>query len=446
MLVNRAHTVTDPGLQLAVPAVTPGSSTGPMRMSDAGVDFALLISALFLQRFSLSFGNTVLSLDTVPVALIIVHQFVSGKLLIQYDRLLWFLVVVLAVTSALLLHFKITMLSSYFLFLVVYSLFTLIRPSTPARYQATLRAFQFLVGLLSFLAIWQFFGQYVVDGREIVGLFGIFPEFLFASLDSSGVTGVNTIIPITSGSSLIKSNAVFLTEPSTLSQIAALGILIEAVEFRRPRYLALMVLGLLFSYSGTGLITLLLFLPLAGLHKKAGLPVLLAVIVAIGLFATGVIDLSAFTSRADEFENNQTSGFQRFIAPFWLAAQHLDTAPLPALLFGEGPGTMKEFAAQFWYGAGAAGTWIKLIYEYGLVGSFLFACFLASCFRGSRCPGLVIAAIVFSFVFLGGLLLSTPFLVMMVVLCTLSGPEPRRDRIARADEYRCPFPAAATAD
>ena len=202
----------------------PGSSVRPIRISDAGVDLALLFSALFLQRFSLSFGNTLLSLDTVPAAFIFAHQFASGRLLIQYDQLLWFLVVALIVTCTLLLHFKSTMLSSYFLFMVMYSLFTLSRPTVLDGYKATLRAFQFLVALLSLLAVAQFGAQFVVDGREIVRLFGVFPEFLLASLDTGAA---NTIIPITNGSSLIKSNGIFLTEPSTLSQITALGILIE---------------------------------------------------------------------------------------------------------------------------------------------------------------------------------------------------------------------------
>jgi hypothetical protein len=396
-------------------------------MSEAGIDIALLVCALFLQRFSVSFGNTVMSLDIVPAALIVVHQFVSGKLLIQYDRLLWFLAVGLAVTCSLLMNFKSTMLSSYFLFLVMYSLFTLSRPSTPDRYRSTLQAFQSLAALLSFLAMAQFVAQFVVDGRELVRFYGIFPEFLFASYDAGGV---NTIIPITDGSSLIKSNGIFLTEPSTLSQIAALGILIEVLEFRRPRYLLILALGSLLSYSGTGLMILLVFLPLAGLaHNKAGLSALLVVIFAIGLVATGIVDLSAFLSRVGEFEDTRASGFQRFVSPFWLAADHFDTASLPVLLLGSGPGTIKDFAARVWYGAGGAGTWIKLLFEYGLIGSFVFVCFLTFCFRRSRCPGLLLAAIVFYYIFLGGLFLSTPFLIIMMVLCTLSGPEPRRSRI-----------------
>jgi hypothetical protein len=411
-------------------------------MSDTGIDLALLICALFLQRFSLSFGNSLMSLDIVPAAFIFLHQFASGRLLIQYDRMLWFLAVVLAATCALLLNFRSAMLPSYCLFIVVYSLFTLSRPSTVARYRSTLQAFQFLLMILSLLAVGQFLAQFVIDGRELVRFFGVVPDFLFAA---ANMDRLNTIIPITAGSSLIKSNGLFLGEPSTLSQLAALAILIEVLEFRRPGYLLLFTVGLLLAYSGTGLLLVLAFVPLAAIgHGRAQLPALLVSLLAVGLFATGIIDLSAFLSRVGEFEDTQASGFQRFVSPFWMVAEHFDTASLPVLLRGNGPGTMDGFAPRAFYVA-FGGTWFKLLYEYGLIGSLVFVCFLASCFRRSRCSKVVIAALICYYLFLGGLLLSTPFLIMTAVLCTLSGPESLRSRIDETSTYRPSLTAGSVA-
>ena len=127
-----------------------------------------LSSALFLQRFTLPFGNTFLHLDLVAIGPILLYQFLSGKLLIQYDRLLWFLAFGLAATCSLLLNFSSTMLTGYFQFVVFYSLFTLSRPSTPDQYKRTLQAFQFLVIILSCLGVVQFVAQFVVDGRELI--------------------------------------------------------------------------------------------------------------------------------------------------------------------------------------------------------------------------------------------------------------------------------------
>jgi hypothetical protein len=422
-------------------AETPLANTYPTYKLDNSatrVDIALLISALFLQRFDVSLGTAILPISLVLIALIFVHQFASGRLLIQYDRLLWFLVMGLAATSSLLFNFKSTMLSSYGLFLVIYFLFTLSHPSSPDRYKSTLQGFQFLALILSCLGIAQFAAQFVVDGRELVRFFGLFPDFLLASFNKALV---NTIIPVTPGSSLIKSNGIFLAEPSYMGQTMALGILIEVLEFRRPRYLLLLALGLLLSYSGTGIAMLLLSLPLAGfIHRRAQLPALLVSIFAFGLLATGIIDLSAFTGRVDEFENTGASGFMRFIAPFRMAVERFDTASLPELLRGNGPGAADLFNPRGFYNP-AGSTWFKLLYEYGLIGAFIFTCFLGSCFRKSRCPKPLIAALLYNFIFANGYLLNAHILIIMVVLCTLSGPEARQSRGDRSSGYR-PFVAS----
>jgi hypothetical protein len=424
-------------------AGTPTVSARPRWTPEVGIDIVLLACALFLQRFSLSFGNSLMSLDVVPAIFILIHQFAAGRLVILYDRLLWFLALSLAVTYSLLLNFKSTMLPSFSEFMVMYFLFTLSRPANRARYKGTLRAFQFLVLVLSFLAIAQFFGQFLVDGREVIQFFGIIPEYLLASYN---IGGVNTIIPITEGSSLIKSNGLFLTEPSTLSQMTALAILIEILEFRRPRYLFLLAFGFLLSYSGTGLMILLLCLPVSGLVQgRAIFYGLLGIIFVVGLSVTGIVDLSIFVSRMGEFEDTRASGFVRFVAPFWLAADYLDLASLRALLLGNGPGTTAAFTAGFWYSGGITGTWIKLIYEYGLIGAFVFILFLAACCRRTFCPGLVLAAIFFTYVFLGGNILSTPFLIVIIVLVTLSGPGLRRNRPDTTNPYRPPFGAGSGA-
>jgi hypothetical protein len=424
-------------------ARTPPVTARPRWKSEAGIDLALLACALFLQRFSLSFGNSLMSLDVVPALFILIHQFAAGRLLIVYDRLLWFLALGLATTCSLLLNFKSTMLPSYSEFIVMYFLFTLSRPATSNRYKSTLQAFQFLVLVLSFLAIAQFFAQFVVDGRELVQFFGIIPDYLLASYS---IGGVNTIIPIAEGSSLIKSNGIFLTEPSALSQMTALAILIEILEFHRSRYLFLLAFGYLLSYSGTGLMTLLLCLPLSGLvHKRAIFYGLLAVVFVVGLGITGIVDLSVFVGRLGEFEDTRGSGFARFVAPFWLAADYLDVASVRALLLGNGPGTTAAFTSEIWYSGGMTGTWIKLFYEYGLIGTFVFISFFAACCRRTLCPGVLLLAILFTYVFLGGNILSTPFLIVIIVLVTLSGPAPRRARVETTGPYPPPLKAASGA-
>jgi hypothetical protein len=259
--------------------------------------------------------------------------------------------------------------------------------------------------------------------------FGIFPDSLLPYH-----AGVNTMGIVGPGG-LIKSNGIFLGEASTLSQLAALAILIEVLEFRRPRYLIVLTIGFLLAYSGTGLSILLISLPLAFLvNRRAQLPVLVVSLFAMALFATGVIHLSAFTSRLGEFQDTDASGFLRFVSPFWMAADHFATAPLSELLGGKGPSSTESFVPPGWYTGG--GTWFKVLYEYGLIGAFIFSCFLGSCLRRSRAPKPFMAGMIYNYLFTGNLLMDPSYLLIAVVLCTLHGPDPRRSPIDESGHYR----------
>jgi hypothetical protein len=133
-----------------------------------------------------------------------------------------------------------------------------------------------------------------------------------------------------------------------------------------------------------------------------------------------------------EFGDTHASAFMRFVSPFWMAADYFSTASLPELLLGKGPGY--GFVPAAFY-ATSSDTWFKLFIEYGLVGALVFTIFCVSCFRRSRCPKPVIIGLVYHYLFTGNHLLNTSLLTIMVVLCTLSGPEPRPARIDRSSQY-----------
>jgi len=168
---------------------------------------------------------------------------------------------------------------------------------------------------------------------------------------------------------------------------------------------------------------------------------LLLFIFVFGLAITGLVDLSVFVGRMGEFEDTRASGHGRFIGPFWLLGDYLHLASVRELLLGNGPGTTAAFTGQdrFWYTGGMTATWIKSLYEYGLVGSFIFILFLVGCCRRTPCPNIIVAAVFFSFVFIGGNLLNTPFLAIMIVLLTLSGSKAQRGRIDATSQYRPSF-------
>jgi hypothetical protein len=391
--------------------------------SETRVDIALLASALFLQRFGLPFFHTRLTFDFVFAALIFTHQFATGRLFIQYDRLFWFLVVWMATTSSLLLNFKSSMLTSYGLFVLIYFLFTVNRPSTPEQYQNTLRGFQFLLLILSCVGIVQYLSKFIMDPERLVMFFGIFPSSLLTYAQGG----------VTSGQ---KINGIFLYEAATMSQIMALGILIEVLGFRRPRYLIPLTLAFLLAYTGTGIMILLVGLSLALLmNRRVQLPVLLIGLSACVLLATDIIHLSAFTSRLGEFENTRTSGFTRFVSPFWMAAEYFPTASIAQLLSGNGPhiGFVPKNGDLTYNASGSA--WFNLIYYYGLIGTFVFTCFSVCCFRRSRCPMPLLVALLYNQWAISNIV-ATSTLIIMVVLCTLNGPETRRRRVDEADQHQ----------
>ena len=218
--------------------------------------------------------------------------------------------------------------------------------------------------------------------------------------------------------------------------------MVELLEFGRPRYLFLLALGYLLSYSGTGLMTLIICLPLASLVRgRAMRYALLLFVFVFGLAITGIVDLSVFVGRMGEFEDTRASGFGRFIGPFWLLGDYFHLASVRELLIGSGPGTTGAFTGQFrfWYTGGMTVTWIKLLYEYGLIGSVIFILFLVGCCRRTPCPKILVVAVFFSYVFLGGYLVSSPFLAIMIVLLTLSGSKSRRGQIDATKRYRPSF-------
>lgn len=337
----------------------------------------------------------------------------------------------MAATSSLLLNFEGRMLTSYGLFVLIYFLFTVSRPSTPEQYQNTLKGFQFLLLILSCLGMFQYLAEFIVDKERLVMFFGIFPSSLLTYAQGG----------VTSGQ---KINGIFLVEAATMSQIMALGILIEVLGFRRPRYLLLLTLAFLLAYSGTGITILLVGLPLAFLtNRKVQLPVLLISLFAFGLLVMGIIHLSAFTSRLGEFESTHTSGFTRFVSPFWMAADYFQTAPAAQLLDGNGPGGIGFVPTKgnlVYNGSGSA--WFNLIYYYGLIGAFVFTCFLVCCFRRSRCPKPLFGALIYCQWVIGNII-GVSTLIIIVVLCTLNGPEPRRRRVDEASQHQLALAAGS---
>ena len=326
-----------------------------------------IFSVLFLQRFAFNIAGYPLQL--VQLVVLAVLAYLVWRRVAQLDlaRLIGFLLMlgVLAV-EGLITHGRGSM-TSLGLLLVIYVLSTLVVPMSRASYVELLRRFQLMMLITAVLGVGQFFGQFVLPAEYLFSFQHFVPSGLL-------LPGFNTMIPVSYGSSLFKSNGFVFLEPSTFSQYLALAIIIELAVFRSGRRLAAFSLAYLFTYSGTGLIILAAALPLfaGGLrarHLLAGATFIGVVLV----FSGSVLNLDVFLDRASSFNDEHSSAFARFVGPWWWIRDVQMDDPL-AMFFGFGPGAVEGLraASDFHF---HDPTWAKVIMEYGLIGACVFFSF-----------------------------------------------------------------------
>lgn len=160
-----------------------------------------------------------------------------------------------------------------------------------------------------------------------------------------------------------KSNGFFLREPSFFSLHMAFGLLCELSLARRRWVIAVLALGLVLSYSGSGLLVLAI-----GLLFPFGGASLLRIAAAAGLGALflvvfgDVLNLSHTVARLGEFESDNSSAFCRFIDPAVVTLRHIDSHTWTSLL-GHGPGTLHKMYDT------CETTFAKIPFEYGLLGA-----------------------------------------------------------------------------
>ena len=152
---------------------------------------------------------------------------------------------------------------------------------------------------------------------------------------------------------------------------------------------------------------------------------LVALLAAYLLFNTLGLDL--FVNRISELGDSSSSGFARFVGGFYLFNQYLwpDTANA---LFGMGAGAMDRFADQAHF-AVAAVTWVKVLFEYGLVGAAAYFAFQYFCLFNNRGPLVVKLAAAVMLQLNGSLVPFAHALVFALLIWPPAGEMPQpRDR------------------
>src|SRR5258708_19723082 len=230
--------------------------------------------------------------------------------------------------------------------------------------------------------------------------------------------------PLSYGSPIQRSNGFFLLEPSIFSQLMVAAAIVDAMLRRRFLWLPVYALAYMMSYSGTGLLGLLVALALFPAVSPKHIFVAIAFAVA-GASAVTVIwfiypaPVESILERSSEFPSSGSSAYARYLAQ-GQAWEYFSSSY--RMLIGHGPGAFERSSP---YVPGSTNPAIKLFADYGLIGLFLFILLIARSLWNVAYP-------ILSLFFLalyqlgGGYLLFPPFLDLAALLCIWSKPSPAK--------------------
>ena len=387
-------------------ATTDAGVTAPSRLAYLICGLLLAASILF-QKISLPGSGGVLGFGLLVLLGLSVLGLLAGQLIVSRPGLagLTLFVFIAALSAVASNSVALSKMSLALLILCQFPLVLRFR-SGAVDYGRLLEMINLAMTTIAVLGIVQFIAQYLIGPALPFSLDLFLPESL-------SLEGFNQLIPLSYGASVYKSNGVFLAEPSFFSQFLAVGVIVEVVGRCRPSRLALYLVALLCSYSGSGLIMLAVFVPFyLAQRRQFTLVALGGLCLAIIVLAADMLQLDALISRAAEFSDPGSSGYARFISPLVYIREHLFADPL-TLLLGRGPGTVTEHFESYYY-MPFDPTWAKLLYEFGLLGFATYLVFFAVATCGAEGRALA-GPITFTYFILGGYL-QDPFVLSLLVL------------------------------
>lgn len=388
-----------------------------------------LFTCLILQRFGLNLGGSVVFLSLPVFAGLLIWMLLQGQARIRANALVLYALV--AASFLLSAQWAIVFpdprvqnsLPSLVAILVTYALLT-VEPNERFDSSQTIDIFLRYARFLAVLGILQFAVQFAglrifAFSTALPALKPILVEHLYAFNPQ-----------LSYRSTTLRSNGFFLVEPATFSQLLALAIAVEFFVKRSYKYLPLYLTAYLVSYSGTGLLGLLVALAFYSFTSRRSLQHTLAFAMAavavVGLVALAVPAVfEVFARRAHELGSSGSSGYARYVAQFSIIRRFVEEA---RCLIGYGPGA---FERSVYYIEGTGNPAVKLFVDYGLIGLILFATYLP--YVVVRSINLIIPILLLvNFQLGGGHLLFTPLIALISLLCIWShSPEASRWRPQR---------------
>jgi hypothetical protein len=318
---------------------------------------------------------------------------------------------------------SVTSMPSLILFLLIYLAFIL-RPKALARDQ---RALDIFVGYTRFLAIvgiaqyaLQFAGlRFTSFGSLVPALKPILLEQFYNS---------NAIVAY--GSNVMRSNAVFLREPSTFSQLICIAMVVEVTAARKFIFLPVYIISYFVSFSGTGIFALVAAISINAVFSIKSLVRIPALILVAGLCAW-LLSIAApammdrYLSRMNEIQSTKSSANARYLAQGKAWNEMLSDE---TFITGSGPGSFDRTYNKEGISSNPV---LKLTTDYGLITvGFWFALLVSTIWL----PSTRLVSLIFltSLQIGGGTELNPNFIVVMLVVCVWTLNERRQQNLAAA--------------
>jgi len=391
-----------------------------------------ILSVTFIAKFAVPVGSHKIALALPIFAVLIIAGMALGRMKINTGNFIFYVVLVAALMmlqvlsgNALSDSFSSKSLALFMCFHAPYC-FELERGLTRPDFQ--FRFFQYVAAILAICGLVQMAVQ-IGAGQDYA-----FPIETYVPKDFQD-TGFANLVPLTTGSHLFKSNGIFLLEPSFFSQMMCIAIIIELLYYGRLVYLGLFAAGVLVAYSGTGPAILAALFPFWVIQKRRfGLVIGGAIGLVIAYFvAADALHLDIYMERLSELstQSSETSGYERFIAPFVMLDQWIWPS-IHNTLLGLGAGSFEPYVSRSWVKAWDS-TWAKMIFEYGIIGFVIYAAFMIRCLmKGGYSLYLKSALLVHLFV-VSGNLVAQPHGLNLSLICWPT-QEPKSPVAANEDE------------
>ena len=332
----------------------------------------LIVLLVFVQRLGITVSGMVIPLLFCIGMPIILVLFLFNRLVVDTKKFFLFVIALVCVliSSVYSLFMTSTFSLNSLLFLLSFYLPIIFIYRDQRHFYFLLKSFQVVMVLITLIGIFQFLFQFV---GEFIDPFKSLPPTLM-------LQGYNTHIPLVFGSPIFKAHGMFLLEPSFYSKFIATAIIIEFFYFKRMKIILLFIIGMLFGFSGTGIILLLLAaLPiLFQMKMKQLVPLAILALIPICFFLTSEFG-ELMIGRLDEFTHPESSAYIRFVAPYLAYAEFLQLKSFATIVFGTGPGTVDIFQGVTYtfnesipLKQAHSLAFIKLLIEYGLLGGTAF--------------------------------------------------------------------------